>query len=166
MALSTLVWLKSEEWSQLALHDSEGLFQPYNSMKHIISLGATTSVWVWLSPLSQLGHRGHHRAGGDMAQAAGSPGGGGSQLWAPGASAACSGTVRRAELSRTCVCGQPAGKCSAEPFILPVGREGDCKGPPQPCQWLRKGISGFGMEIVHPHLHTLQQRDEFATSQQ
>lgn len=44
MALSTLVWLKSEEWSQLALHDSEGLFQPYNSMKHIISLGATTSV--------------------------------------------------------------------------------------------------------------------------
>lgn len=43
------------------------------------------------------------------------------------------------ELSRTCVCGQTAGKRSAESFTQPAGREGGCKRPPQPCQWFRKG---------------------------
>lgn len=52
--------------------------------------------------------------------------------------------------------------------LLPSQQEGrvTAKGHPSPASGLGKGISGFGMEILHPHLHTLQQRDEFAISQQ
>lgn len=86
-----------------------------------------------------------------MAQAAGSPGVGGSQLWAPGASAACSGTARA---QQGVFVGRQRGNALLNP--LPGQQEGraGAKGHLSPASGLGKRISGLGMGILHPHLHT------------